>query len=259
MRDIAVAAGAIALDFFEHGGKTRAAVEYKEGGSPVSEADIAVDRYLHEHLTGLLPGVGWLSEESADDKLRIDRPLCFVVDPIDGTRAFIQGDRRWGVAAALVENGLPVAGIVHMPALAETFLATAGGGATLNGVPIHASQRRALAGARIAGPKKALEALDNFGHPIVHEPRVPSLAYRLAMVAAGRIDGALASTDAWDWDIAAADLIVREAGGALTMMDGDAPRYNLAHPRHGVLAAAGAGLHPPLLAAMRAVIAAHRS
>ena len=256
MREIAVAAGVLALDFFEHGAKTSAVIEYKDGGSPVSEADIVVDRYLHERLTALWPDAGWLSEESADDRKRLNRQSCFVVDPIDGTRAFIQGDRRWGIAIALVEGGRPLAGVLHMPALAETFVATAGGGATLNGASICASRRKALAGARIAGPKKALEALGQHGHAVVAEPRVPSLAYRLALVGSGQIDAALASTDAWDWDIAAADLIVRESGGVLTLMDGQSPQYNLAHPRHGVLAAAGACLHASLVEAMRAIIPA---
>lgn len=256
MRDACVAAGELALRYFEHGGRTSAGVSYKDGGSPVSEADLAVDRYLHEHLRALLPQAAWLSEESVDDPARLASRYVFVVDPIDGTRAFIQGDGRWGVAVALVEAGRPRAAVLHMPALAETFQAVAGSGAQLNGMLLRASARTGLAGARLAGPKKALEALDQRGFGIIQEPRVPSLAYRLAMVASGRLDGAMASTDAWDWDIAAADLLVRESGGSLTGLDGEQPRYNQPRPRHGVLAAAGPHVHAPLVAALHAIIPA---
>ncbi len=212
MSEASQAAGEIALKFFRTGDKTSADVSYKDGGSPVSEADLAVDRYLHERLRALLPDAGWLSEESLDNPARLISPYVLVVDPIDGTRAFIQGDGRWGVAIALVADERPLAAVLHMPALRETFVAVAGSGASLNGAPLRASARAELAGARIAGPKKALEALGKQGFDIVQEPRIPSLAYRLALVATGRLDGAMASTDAWDWDIAAADLLVREFG-----------------------------------------------
>ncbi|MGE3246025.1 MAG: 3'(2'),5'-bisphosphate nucleotidase CysQ [Beijerinckiaceae bacterium] len=256
--EAARAAGAIALDFFEHGGKTRATVEYKDGGSPVSEADIAVDRFLHARLTALAPEAGWLSEESADDPVRLDKGRVFVVDPIDGTRAFINGDRRWGVAIALVGAGRPLAGVLYMPALDELYTAALGSGAARNGLAIRASTQSTLGGARIAGPKKALDAL-TAKFSIEQEPRIPSLAYRLARVASGELDAALASTDAWDWDIAAADLIVREAGGSLTGLDGRPPQYNLPRPRHGILAAAGQGIHAPLMEALRAVVPANVS
>jgi myo-inositol-1(or 4)-monophosphatase len=254
MAEVAIAAGKIAMDYFEHGRKTTADVSYKEGGSPVSEADLAVDRYLKEQLTRLAPQAGWLSEESTDDPSRLTRQHVLVVDPIDGTRAFIDGDRRWGIAIALVEDGRPVASTLFMPALEELFVAAAGHGATRNGVQLHVPDRPSLQGATIGGPKKALEAMEKRGMGTVSEPRVPSLAYRLARVASGEVDAALASTNAWDWDIAASDLIVLESGGLLTGLDGEQPRYNLPRPRHGVLAAAGPRLHEPLIAAVRAIM-----
>ncbi|MCC2098427.1 MAG: 3'(2'),5'-bisphosphate nucleotidase CysQ [Hyphomicrobiales bacterium] len=251
---VAVAAGKIALDFFKHGTKTSASVSYKDGGSPVSEADLAVDRFLREQLTPLAPDAGWLSEESTDDPERLKRQRVMVVDPIDGTRAFINGDRRWGIAIALVEDGRPVASALHMPALDELFLAAAGHGATRNGIALRVSQRQSLTGATIGGPKKALEAMERRGVGAIPENRVPSLAYRLARVASADVDAALASTNAWDWDIAAADLIIGESGGLLTGLDGQQPRYNLPRPRHGILAAAGPRLHPSLVAAVRAIM-----
>jgi len=253
MGEIAVRAGAIALDYFSPGGKTSATITLKDGGSPVSEADLAVDRFLREKLGGLAPDAGWLSEESTDEPARLERQSLFIVDPIDGTRAFIAGDNRWGISLALVSDARPVAAALYMPAIGELYLAASGSGATLNGASIRATNHALLSGANVGGPRKTLEAMINGRTGIIAEARVPSLAYRLARVGSGAIDAALASTNAWDWDIAAADLIVLEAGGLLTGLDGSQPRYNRERPRHGVLAAAGPRLHKPLLAAVQSI------
>lgn len=250
MTQLSVAAGALALEFFEDGGATSAAISYKAGGSPVSEADVAADTFLKQRLRPLLPGAGWLSEETADDSDRLDKSSLFIVDPIDGTRAFIKGDPRWGVSVALVEDGRPVIGIIHMPALRETFCATLDGGAWLNGQKITPGTEKIFSRVSVGGPKKVLNILTGAGLDISMPDRVPSLAYRFALVAAGQLDVALASTNAWDWDIAAADLIVHESGGRLTGLDGALPRYNQSRPRHGALAAAGANLHAPVIAAL---------
>lgn len=251
IRHAAVEAGAIALDWFRAGAKTHARVEWKNGSSPVSEADFAVDRFLRDRLGALLPEAGWLSEETTDDSDRLSRERLFIVDPIDGTRAFISGDPRWAISAALVEGGQPVAGVLHMPAAGLTFEAVRGAGARLNGRPIAASGREALTGGRVAGPPRILDELTRNGLEFVREAKIPSLAYRLARVAAGEIDVGIASTDAWDWDIAAADLIVREAGGLVTDLEARQPVYNRPTPRHGVLGAAPARLHGTLIAALR--------
>jgi len=251
MTEIAIEAGAIAARFFRPDRQTGAAVSYKDGGSPVSEADLAADAYLRERLLQLLPDAGWLSEETEDTAARLDKQTLFIVDPIDGTRAFIKGDRRWGVSLAIVEAGRPVAGVLHMPALEETYVATLGGGAARNGRKLAASPRTNLDGATIGGPRKTLEALVKSGLALDLREREPSLAYRLALVGAGDIDAALASANACDWDIAAADLIIREAGGLLSKLDGTPPLYNAPQPRHGVLAASGARLHELLIAALR--------
>ncbi|MFN3889178.1 MAG: 3'(2'),5'-bisphosphate nucleotidase CysQ [Beijerinckiaceae bacterium] len=258
MRTAAETAGAMALDWFRAGEKTLARIDWKGGSSPVSEADFAVDNYLREQLGRLMPEAGWLSEETADSPDRLGRPLVFIVDPIDGTRAFISGDPRWAVSAALVEDGRPVAAVLHMPAAGLTFEARSGEGATLNGLPIRASNRDRLAGARIAGPPRLMDNLERGGVDFEREPKIPSLAYRLARVGAGELDAGIASTNAWDWDIAAADLIVREAGGLLTDLDEREPIYNRANPRHGILGAAPARLHGELIAALREAAKAPR-
>ena len=245
-------AGALALDFFRSGERTLAVVDHKLGGSPVTEADYAVDRYLEPLLRRALPQASLLSEERADGGERLGARLVFVVDPIDGTRAFIRGDLRWAISIALLSDGEPAVGVLHLPAMNKTFAAARLAGATLNGVPIAVSKRTELTGARIAGPPSLLSSLRAGGLTFEEEPRIPSLAYRIAQVACGAIDASLASTDAHDWDIAAADLILREAGGVLCDVEGGAPAYNAADPRHGVLAAAPVGLIAAMIAALRA-------
>lgn len=255
MTRAALEAGDLALRYFKEGANTSASIDYKDGGSPVSEADLAVDALLKARLTPLVQGSGWLSEETADNPERLSRTQVFIVDPIDGTRAFIKGDPRWGVSLALVENGRPVRAVLHMPALRETYVAIAGEGAELNGAPLRASPRPDLKGARFAGPVKAMEALDQQGYAVEREPRVPSLAYRLAMVASGALEAAVASTNAWDWDIAAAHLLIAEAGGRLTDLDMTEPVYNATQPRHNALTAAAPQLHDELVAAIRKIAA----
>jgi len=243
-------AGEIALGFFRHGEGTSARIDYKHGGSPVTQADIAVDDFLRERLGAAFPGAGWLSEETADDPVRLAGDSLIVVDPIDGTRGFVAGDARWAVSIALVRDGRPVAGVVHAPALGETFAAAAGAGAQLNGASIRVSRRETLAGARIGGPKPMIEAIGRaIGAPLVAQPRIPSLAYRLAQVARGAFDLGLASERSHDWDIAAADLILRESGGRLTQIDGATLRYNRVDTHRGALFAAPTQLFDRLLSA----------
>jgi len=248
LQEAAMEAGRMALPYFKRGARTDARVTVKEGGSPVTEADQLVDRFLARRLQPLFPDAAWLSEESVDNPVRLDHRWVLVVDPIDGTRGFMAGDPRWTICIALTFDGRPVAGIVHAPALAETFVAVIGGGAQRNGIGVTASQRDDLNGARIAGPKALVDALQQKGTAIEREPYVPSLAYRLAAVAAGSIDAGIASINSHDWDLAAVDLIVHEASGRLTGLSGQPLIYNRPLPRHGVLVAAGAAFHPHILA-----------
>ncbi len=238
-------AGALALKTFR--GTLRSWT--KEKNSPVSEADIAVDALLRERLS--TPGVGWLSEESSDDRARLSMQRVYIVDPIDGTRAYIAGEPDWSISAALVEDGRPVAAAVYAPVEDEMFTAVAGRGASRNGVPIAANEGASLAGARIAGPKSYLSRLAELSPEIVQVPKIHSLALRLTRVAQGDIDAALASVNGRDWDLAAADLLVHDAGGAMTTLAGDLLVYNLHDPVHGALLAAGADRHEALLGLMR--------
>ena len=246
-------AGDLALGWFRPGERTSAGIETKAGGSPVTEADHAADALLKEHLRALDPAAGWLSEETVDTPERLSCQRLFIVDPIDGTRAFMAGDPRWAVSVALVADGLPLIGVLHLPALRQTFTAIAGAGALRNGAPIQVSEAPSLSGARFAGPQPLLERFAHTGAPISPQGKVPSLAYRIALVAEGQIEAGLASTNAHDWDIAAADLIVHEAGGFLGDRQGARPLYNQPSPKHGILAAAPLRFRAEMTARLQAM------
>jgi myo-inositol-1(or 4)-monophosphatase len=214
--------------------------------SPVCEADIAVNELLHARLLGETTGYGWLSEETKDDRGRMRARLVWIVDPIDGTRAYIAGRADWSISAALVADGRPIAAALFAPASNEMFAAVAGEGATLNDKPIASSGGAEIDGARVAGPQRYLQNLAT-GANIAPVDKIHSLALRLTRVAQGKIDIAFASANSHDWDLAAADLLVHEAGGALTTLDGQGLIYNQPTLVHGALIAAGPGRHSRLV------------
>ena len=253
--DAARVAGDIALGFFRSGAPTAARVDFKAGGSPVTEADLAVDRYLHDRLRPAILDAAWLSEETADDLDRLLHDHVVVVDPIDGTRSFAAGDPHWAVSVALVSHGRPVAGVVHAPALDQTFEAALGSGARLNGRPTTVSTRAALEGARLSAPAGFIKPLAQ-AVPVVLVPRIPSLACRFAAVASGALDAAVASPDAHDWDLAGVDIVLQEAGARFTAADGRPITYNARMPRHRTLYAAGPNLHDALVATGRRTLGA---
>jgi myo-inositol-1(or 4)-monophosphatase len=210
----------------------------KAPGNPVCEVDLAVDRLLHERLTALLPDAGWLSEETADNADRLACRYLWVIDPIDGTRDYIRGRPGWCVSIALVEDGLPVVGVLEAPARDEHWRAVAGAGATLDGVPINVGTRDRLPGARVP-----VDALPKADRDLLAVEKPNSIALRIAMVAADRAD--LVTTLRWgnEWDIAAAALIAAEAGATVTDALGAPLAFNKPDPRaFGVLISAP-GIH----------------
>lgn len=237
-------AGALALSMFG----TPIKNWIKGTSSPVCEADIAVDQLLRERLRAAEPGFAWLSEETADDPVRLEARHVWIVDPIDGTRGYLASKPDWAVSAALVEDGRPVAAALFAPATDEFFLAIAGRGATRNGEAIAVAPGSGLENLRTAGPKNFLEKVAPLAPPFTVVPRIHSLALRLARVAQGELDAAIAGGNSHDWDLAAADLLVHEAGGALTPLGGGPLMYNRPVPRHGMLVAAGRDRHAGLLA-----------
>ncbi|GAK44995.1 inositol-phosphate phosphatase [Tepidicaulis marinus] len=238
-------AGALALTYY----KADAKHWEKSKGDPVSEADLAVNALLAERLQDARPGYGWLSEETEDDARRLTRTRVWVIDPIDGTRAFIKGKPHFTICGALVEEGRPVLGAVFNPAMDEFFEAVSGGGARLNGAPIQVSACDAIDGCRMAafGPM--------FKHPAWREPWPEmeivdrnSVAYRLALVACGQADAAMALNRKNDWDIAAADLLIHEAGGKVTDHQGAPLIYNREDTKHRSFIAAGPALYQAIIA-----------
>jgi myo-inositol-1(or 4)-monophosphatase len=220
-----------------------------EDRSPVTEADIAVNDLLHQQLTALCPGAGWLSEETAE--IPSSATLMWIVDPIDGTRAFISGRADWSISVALVEDGRPLVAALYAPVSEEIFLAARGTGATLNGTPIKANEGDGLRGAKIAGPKRYLDRFSSLAEGTLAQPKVHSLALRLARVAQGALDAAFSSRGSHDWDLAAADLLVHEAGGALTDFTGRPLKYSGSQAVHGALIAAGQPRHDALIVLVR--------
>jgi len=211
--------------------------------SPVSEADIAVDNLLRQRLLAIVPDAGWLSEETDDDGSRLTKRQVWVIDPIDGTRAYIAGLVDWTISAALVEDGRPVVAALFAPAENEFFSAIAGHGATCNGLSLKATDGESLEGMHVSGPRRIVEELTAAVPTTVALPRVHSLALRFARVAQGRLDAALSGGSSRDWDLAAADLLVHEAAGALTTFMGETVLYNRVEPIHGPLLAAGRARH----------------
>ncbi len=233
LRTAAVTAGIIASSYFRRDLKTWT----KENSSPVSEADIVLDKFLFSALTTARPGYGWLSEESADDFKRLDHTRVFVVDPIDGTRGFIRGEDSWTVSLAVVENGTPVAGVVFAPARNEMYEAWRGGGARLNGSPLERRTPPDRMAPLIPAPGAVHQELQQTGLDYTRGPAYPSLAYRLVQVATGKLDATVVRRGSQDWDIAGAAVILHETGIAFEDACIGAMQFNQREIRHGALAA----------------------
>ncbi len=236
--EAAQAVGEIARSFF---GRDPQVWEKPDGAGPVTEADLAVNAALEEHLRGARPHYGWLSEESPDNTVRLALPHTFIVDPLDGTRAFIQGDGTWAHSLAIVKSGEVVAGVVYLPMRDKLYAARRGQGATLNGAPISVSSRDGLDGATVLASRINYDPWHWVGAepPAVERHFRSSLAYRMSLVAEGRFDAMLTLRPTWEWDVAAGTLIVAEAGGRVSDKRGKAPRFNNPQPQLDGLVAAG--------------------
>lgn len=239
-------AGRIAMGYFRDDPE----VWYKNNGtSPVSAADIAVDSFLKDVLLSARPDFGWLSEETADSPERLAHDRLFVVDPIDGTRAFIAGEKTWCVSIAIVAHGQTRAGVLIAPALGDVFSVGNRGPAIKNGRALPVITHDVAADAlKFAAPQSMISSVARrLPRPVEKVPHVPSLAYRLAMVADGRLDATLVKPKARDWDIAAADLLLSRVGGDLLTLGGTPIVYNRPETDHGVLIAASGALTPELV------------
>ena len=238
LEEAAREAGELALRYFNRDPQ----VWTKQNYSPVTEADLAVDNYLKERLMAARSDYGWLSEESEDNVDRLDKQRVFVIDPIDGTRAFIDGGSEWTISLAVVENNRPVAAVLYAPVRGELYCASRFGGTQLNNVPVICPRLASLDGARAAGPRPAIARGPLARAGVQNAGYVRSLAYRIVMVTTGALDLALAREDANDWDLAAADLIVEEANGILRDKSNRVLKYNLPNVHHDSLYASSKAL-----------------
>jgi myo-inositol-1(or 4)-monophosphatase len=244
LREAVREAGALARSLFQQSVKRWT----KSDGSPVTEADLAVDKLLKERLAAARKDYGWLSEETPDTDERLTKREVWIVDPIDGTRAFAHGGDEWCVAAALLIGGRPALAAIYRPMTEDLYEARQGEGASLNGRPLRMTDKpQGLAGARILGNAAALKQLQAKAPVTAIASASTPLAMRLARVAQGDLEAALSTSPKHDWDLAAGDLLVHEAGGTVTGLDGKKFTYNRRETRQANYVASSHGLHAALL------------
>lgn len=226
------------------------AAEYKAGHDPVTEADRALDAVLHQHL--LRDGEGWLSEETADNPARLDKSRVWIVDPLDGTREFVQGLPEFCVSIGFVENGRAVAGGIYNPATQETFLGAIDCGVLYNGKPAVASQRTILDGALVLASRSEVKRGEwkQFEGGSFKVRAMGSVAYKLALVSAGLADITFTLTPKNEWDVAAGAALVESAGGFVRTLENTPLLCNRKNPLLSGLLAGGPHLREPLLAAL---------
>uniref|UniRef100_UPI003ADDC3C5 3'(2'),5'-bisphosphate nucleotidase CysQ n=1 Tax=Paracoccus sp. T5 TaxID=3402161 RepID=UPI003ADDC3C5 len=247
LAEAAAEAGRIAMRFWRRDPVTW---DKDDGAGPVTEADLAVNDALQARLMGARPDYGWLSEESEADPSRQDARRCFIIDPIDGTRAFIDGQDGFSHSLAVAEGERIIAAVVHLPVLDLTYTAFAEGPALLNGRPI-APTDRDIAGARVL-TYRAVSELHHWRGPAPAFRREfrSSLAWRLCLAAEGRFDAALSLRAAWEWDIAAGSLIAERAGAQVSDRRGHPMRFNSTRAQVDGLVVAGPRLHRQMLDAL---------
>ncbi len=243
------AAGEIALRYWNN-----APLTWEKGDQgPVTEADIAVNDMLKATLRAARPDYGWLSEETPDDPARLQCEYVFIIDPIDGTRAFIAGERNFSHSLAVARNGKIIAAAVYLPAKDQLFTASLEGPALCDGMPITPTQILLADDPKILTPKANLDSDFWQGTPPVFRRSFrTSLAYRLCLVAEGRHDGMMSFRNTWEWDIAAGSLIATRAGAVVSDGKGQALRFNNPYPQTAGVLAAGPALHAELVARLKA-------
>jgi len=224
--------------------------EYKAGHDPVTEADRALDAVLRKEL--LRDGEGWLSEESVDDPIRLQRSRVWVVDPLDGTREFVKGIPEFCASIGFVENGRPVAGGIYNPATDETFLGSIDSSVTYNGMPAQPSQRKSLDGALVLASRSEVKRGEwkVFENAAFNIRPMGSVAYKLALVSAGLADVTFTLTPKNEWDVVAGVALVQSARGFVSTLEGAPLRCNNKNPLLSGLLASGPHLREELLAAV---------
>jgi myo-inositol-1(or 4)-monophosphatase len=244
-------AGRVATSFV---GTTARRWDKPGGAGPVTEADLAVNDLLHSVLRNARPEYGWLSEETEDNTDRLSRDTVFIIDPIDGTRSFVEGSDTWAHSVAIAHKGVVTAGAIFLPLRGKLYTAAQGGGAFLNGVAIKASDQSDMKHATVLAARPATDAKHwHSGVPAFERAYRPSLAYRMSLVAEAEFDAMLTFRPTWEWDVAAGALIVTEAGGRCTDTAGAPLTFNNTHPTLPGVMAGGSTLHGALLQAKNGI------
>lgn len=241
-------AGAVAMRLW----KANPRVWEKPGLGPVTEADLAVNDLLADRLLGARPGYGWLSEETPDTAVRLDCERLFILDPIDGTRAFIAGEKHFAISIAVAEQGRVTAGAVYLPALDRLYTAAENGPALCNEQPIDCSNQTGLSSANLLMSKGFL-APDHWRTPPINLKRSfrSSIAYRLCLIAEGSFDGMISTRDAWEWDIAAGSLIAARAGATVTDRHGQPLQFNVPGAKTAGIFTAPPAVHREIMASFK--------
>lgn len=232
-------AGEIALEY----SKKEIGFEYKSKNQPVTEADILINNYLENFFQKHTPSFGWVSEESIDNKSRLQKDFFWCVDPIDGTRSFINKSSQYSISIALIKKNKPIFGIVYNPCTNQKFYAIKNNGAYCNGDRITVGKVNNLEKARIAISSSEYKEFDRKKLKFKNIEKIGSIAYKIALVANGTIDATLSFTKKSDWDIAAASIILSEAGGKITSLSGEKIFYNSENLKIPSLISANVDIH----------------
>ena len=244
-RKAARAAGNILRAHWRRGGYQ---ISSKGKDNPVTQADLEADRALKRLLHDPFPEYGWLSEETADSEARLHCQRVWIVDPLDGTKEFIQGIPEFCVAVALVEEGHPVLGVTYNPITREMFWSARGMGCHLNGEPVRVTRTRALHRARVlASRSETARGEWEVFHGRLRVSPTGSVAYKLALVAAGKGDATFTRSPKSEWDIASGAALLAEAGGTMTDIHGTLIRFNQRHVKVAGMIADNTLLHEELV------------
>lgn len=233
-----------------------AEVRYKTPIEPVTEADMIADELLRTHLLGAFPTDAWLSEESADDPVRLERSRVWIVDPLDGTREFIARRPEFAVSVALAQDGVAVLGVIVNPVTRELFWAIRGQGAWIE---VGTGLERLVvspAGAATDAHFAVSRTETRQGHfqRLQHDLRlrpIGGMAHKLALVARGASEGTFTLQNRCEWDVAAGLLLVTEAGGAVSQLDGTPFVFNQPAPTFHSVVATNGQVHDELLSVLR--------